>query len=84
MKKVWTGATFAIALGCAVTLSAQAGSSSGQTTSGSQGSSRTVTVTGCLQGSGGTAGATGSAGSSGSSGAAQTCTGSAEWPTFAA
>src|SRR6188472_306115 len=62
MKKVWTGATFAIALGCAASMSAQAGS----TTSSSQtpGASRTITVTGCLQG-GSASGATGTSGTAG-------------------
>ena len=67
MKRVWTGATFAIALGCAASISAQTGS---QPTSGSVSTSpvnRTVTVTGCLQRSGAPSSAT-SGTASGSSG----------------
>ena len=57
------GATFAIALGCAVSMSAQAGS----TTSSSQtpSASRPITVTGCLQGGSSTSGATGTSGTAG-------------------
>ena len=65
MKRVWTGATFAMALGCAVSMSAQAGSTTGsQTSTGS----RAITVTGCLSGGGasGTTGATGTSGTAGS------------------
>ena len=66
MKRVWTGATFAIALGCAVSMSAQAGSTSGSQTSGS---SRAITVVGCLQG-GSASGATGTSGTTGSASSA--------------
>ncbi len=61
MKRVWTGATFAIALGCAASMSAQAGTTGSQTSS----SNRAITVTGCLSGGGSTAGATGTSGVAG-------------------
>src|SRR5438045_9648031 len=69
MKRVWTGATFAIALGFAATLAAQQTSSSQTSQTAGSSSSRTITVTGCLQ-QGEGAGATGTAGTAGATASA--------------
>src|SRR5439155_11974483 len=76
MTRVWTGATFALALGCAATLAAQQTSSSQTSQTGGSSSSRTITVTGCLQQGDQTAGATGTAGTAGATASASS---SSQW-----
>jgi hypothetical protein len=75
MNRVWTSATFAAALGCAATLSGQAGTQTAAQQSGGD-AHRTVTVVGCVQRSGGTDSPTGTAGVAG---AGSTGTGSTGW-----
>lgn len=79
MNRIWISTTLAAALGCAVTLSGQAGTAN-QTAApnGTQqpagDAHRTVTVVGCVQRSGGSSEATGTTGASASS-----TTGSMGW-----
>src|SRR6476620_4862708 len=71
MTRVWTGATLAIALGCAATLAAQQTSSSQTSQTAGSSSSRTITVTGCLQkGESSSPGATGTTGTAGATASA--------------
>jgi hypothetical protein len=77
MTRVWTGATFAIALGCAATLAAQQTTSSSSQTSQAAGSSssRTITVTGCLE----RESSTGATGTTGTAGATSNAASGTQW-----
>ena len=68
MRGVWTGATLAIALGCAVTLAGQATSQHQPSSSAAQ---QTITVSGCLQKGDSTESATGTSGTSSSGASAR-------------